>query len=743
MRLAHIATITRREVRDTLGDWRILLPVVLLALLLPQLMAGAMSQMQRFLDDQQLVGRIVPFVVLIVGFIPSSFSLITALETFVGERERNSLEALLAMPIKDKDLYLGKLFSALIVPLVSSLIAMAIFASILLAFKPGLYFAEMTVVRLAQLVLMIILMALTMVSASVVISSHISSIRAANLMSSFILLPMAGIVQWAAFMIINNRWEMMWLMTGVLAVCATILVRMGLVTFNREVILSREGERMLIRPASKTKQDEPLHYRAGNPLLTIARRELGETLTDWRVLIPVSILAFGIPGGLVASGDFAISFVANAELVGRIIPFAALLVAFIPASFSLIAALESFVGERERNSLESLLAMPLSDTALYASKLCSSLVIPLISSWGSLLAFLGLTNIFFPQLYNVVMSPGLIALLLAMISAVTVMMVAGAVVISSHTGSIRAATLLASFVLIPTAVILQLQVLLIIARRWDVMWIVTLGLVVVVIALIRTGMASFNREEILSREHEQFSLQRLVATFWTFFYEYQPAGVVPDKYPGTGFSTARFYRSELPALLRDLRIPIGVALFGAVTGCLVGGFIGTNYRVTMFDEMLANIGVAPHPSFGLGIEIFANNLRVSIFSNLFAALSFGAVAFLVPTVAFTQIGFVTSVLAGHGGSWTSLGIDSPLQFLLAYVLPHGIVELPTFILSAAIGLRIGASLLSPPKGFSVAQNMLWAIANFLKLWLLILLPLIFIAAIIEGSLTPLIIGALY
>jgi uncharacterized membrane protein SpoIIM required for sporulation len=84
-----------------------------------------------------------------------------------------------------------------------------------------------------------------------------------------------------------------------------------------------------------------------------------------------------------------------------------------------------------------------------------------------------------------------------------------------------------------------------------------------------------------------------------------------------------------------------------------------------------------------------------------------------------------------------------LQFLLAYVAPHGIVELPTFVLSAALGLRIGASLLAQPHGFSAAQNLLWALAQFAKTWLLLILPLTALGATIEGLISPLVIRALY
>src|SRR5262249_3656234 len=132
-----------------------------------------------------------------------------------------------------------------------------------------------------------------------------------------------------------------------------------------------------------------------------------------------------------------------------------------------------------------------------------------------------------------------------------------------------------------------------------------------------------------------------------------------------------------------------------------------------------------------------------LFSSVFSLFAFGVFAFLVPAVAFAQIGFVATSLGAAGGSWISLSANSPLQFLIGYVLPHGIIELPPAILGAALGLRIGGAPLSPPKGFSVGRNILWALAQFFKVWALVLLPLFLAAALIEGLISPLVIASLY
>ena len=60
-----------------------------------------------------------------------------------------------------------------------------------------------------------------------------------------------------------------------------------------------------------------------------------------------------------------------------------------------------------------------------------------------------------------------------------------------------------------------------------------------------------------------------------------------------------------------------------------------------------------------------------------------------------------------------------------------------------MGIRIGAALMSPPKGFTVGQNILWSMAQFFKVWALVLLPLFLLAGLIEGLISPVVIASLY
>jgi stage II sporulation protein M len=86
---------------------------------------------------------------------------------------------------------------------------------------------------------------------------------------------------------------------------------------------------------------------------------------------------------------------------------------------------------------------------------------------------------------------------------------------------------------------------------------------------------------------------------------------------------------------------------------------------------------------------------------------------------------------------------SPLAFVAAFILPHGVFELPAAVIATAFALRVGAALVSPPAGLDVGQGFLLVLADFCKVFLLLVVPLILVAAVIEVSVTPYIVLALY
>ena len=80
--LSNALIITRREVRDSFRDWRIIAPIILLTFFFPFLAQSVAANFAGFLAGYgaEILGeRTIPFLLMIVGFFPISISLVIAL----------------------------------------------------------------------------------------------------------------------------------------------------------------------------------------------------------------------------------------------------------------------------------------------------------------------------------------------------------------------------------------------------------------------------------------------------------------------------------------------------------------------------------------------------------------------------------------------------------------------------------------------------------------------------------------
>ncbi|MFZ0547547.1 MAG: ABC transporter permease subunit, partial [Candidatus Promineifilaceae bacterium] len=189
--------VTRREVRDSFRDWRIIIPIVILTLVFPAIANFTASWLLNFTEQfgaELISERLVPFLLLVVGFFPMSFSLVIALETFVGEKERKSLEPLLATPLTNRQLYLGKMLAAIIPPMSTSYLGIAVYLVGLVLTIGWVVSAELFI----QIILLSTIQGVIMVAGAVIVSSQTTSVRAANLLASFIIVPIAMLLQFEA-----------------------------------------------------------------------------------------------------------------------------------------------------------------------------------------------------------------------------------------------------------------------------------------------------------------------------------------------------------------------------------------------------------------------------------------------------------------------------------------------------------------------------------------------------------------
>jgi uncharacterized membrane protein SpoIIM required for sporulation/ABC-type transport system involved in multi-copper enzyme maturation permease subunit len=252
--LRNAMILTRREVRDSFRDWRIIGPIVVLTFAFPFLAQFFANQLTGFVGNYGasiIAERTIPFLLMIVGFFPISISLVIALETFVGEKERRTLEPLLSTPLTNTELYIGKAVAAMIPPLLASYAGMSVYLVSLLF---GALQWRPETMLVVQIVLLTTVQALLMVTGAVVVSSQTTSTRAANLLASFIIIPMAAMI-WleSAIMFLAPDAESpsgigaLWAIIIGMTVVVLLLLRVGNSVFNREELLGRQIDSINVR----------------------------------------------------------------------------------------------------------------------------------------------------------------------------------------------------------------------------------------------------------------------------------------------------------------------------------------------------------------------------------------------------------------------------------------------------------------------------------------------------------------
>ena len=469
--------------------------------------------------------------------------------------------------------------------------------------------------------------------------------------------------------------------------------------------------------------------------LIITRREVRDSLRDWRIIVPIIILTLFFPVLMSMTAQLAMNWLSRygAPLIGtRVIPFLLMIVGFFPISFSLVIALETFVGERERRSLEPLLATPLSDGQLYLGKMLAATAVPLMASYlGIVIYVIGLyaTMRYFPS------GPLLIQIFL-LTTAEALVMVSGAVIVSSQTTSARAANLLASFIIVPMALLVQGEAAVMFWARYDVLWWIVTALLVADLILIRMGVRIFNREELLGREIDQISLRRVGRQFWRFLLQPPHEALWPWASRPLRVDVLRWYRRDIPALLARHRFSIGMVVVLMIASLAVGWFYAPQYPLPsyLFDfgnlsqesfESVEMLGFLPRFS---PWSVLFFNLRSLVLASLLAVFSLGVMAFLPIVSTMGIVGFLARQIAFAG--------HNPWIFLAVFILPHGWLELPAVILVTAFALRLGASVIAPPEGLTVSDSLLLALADFIKVLFLVAIPMLAAAAFLEVYLTP-------
>jgi stage II sporulation protein M len=134
------------------------------------------------------------------------------------------------------------------------------------------------------------------------------------------------------------------------------------------------------------------------------------------------------------------------------------------------------------------------------------------------------------------------------------------------------------------------------------------------------------------------------------------------------------------------------------------------------------------PTLQLATAIFINNsLKTLVVILLGPLFGIAPVVFLIVNGAI--LGAVMPMAIASQGLWSSI----------MTILPHGVLELPAIFLGTSIGMRLGRQFFLRLAG-TTDTNIASEFGYSLRIYFIIILPLLLVAAAVEVYLTPLIAG---
>ena len=426
----------------------------------------------------------------------------------------------------------------------------------------------------------------------------------------------------------------------------------------------------------------------------VARRDLRDATNEIRLILAMVTLTLAIPIASAVGIRALAYFGGGTAVVNRLAVVGAFFVVFIPASFSLVLALEAFVGERERTTLEVLLSTPLKEAEIYAGKVAAVLVVSLGLCYGGLIVycfavFPGLG--FFP--FGV-----LVALALSTICQVAAM-VAGAVIISLNARTMRAANVMASFIILPMSVVLQVEAALILLGRAELLWGFAALMIVIAAVLLRMGLAGFSREALLARE----------------------VGLSKPLRRAIGSVRAAFQgRPGIIRLVWMRRLSVALAAIGFIAGIALGFAAGRTGAIPgqvvkpVLSSLLSASGGATQGQEALGI--FGHNLLAFVLAALLAIFTAGLSGFALTLLPGFLLGYAAAL-----SSWS---------VALSGVVPNGLVEIPAAIIAGGLVIHIGATAIHMEPNGGWTSRLLRALADYTRSlrWLV---PALALAALLE------------
>ncbi|MDR0493558.1 MAG: ABC transporter permease subunit [Nitrososphaerota archaeon] len=252
-------------------NWQVLLPIIILPLIFAvvfPLIISVLSTMPademnagnfqiplsllpidtQTLIEQMTQAQLLVYVLALYIFapmfliIPIMTSSVLASDSFAGERERKTIEALLATPISDSELFLGKILVSFIPAMIVTVASFATYTIILDIATIGLFNGMLLLPNLTWLIMILGVaptLALCSIGLTVLISAKVKGFKEAQQISALLLFPVLGLMfaQISGILILGPT-----ILVALIAIFVTLdaaIFYVGIKIFQREEILSK------------------------------------------------------------------------------------------------------------------------------------------------------------------------------------------------------------------------------------------------------------------------------------------------------------------------------------------------------------------------------------------------------------------------------------------------------------------------------------------------------------------------
>jgi ABC-type Na+ efflux pump permease subunit len=273
MRLEKAKLVFRKDWLEIKRNWQVVLPIVLLPLIIsvvipvvltltssvvPSSGTSNLSGFETLIQglpeavQQQISGmtevQVMIYVMATYFFapffliIPLMASSVISSDSFAGEKERKTIEALLATPISDSELFFGKMLVSFIPSMAITLVSFAVYTILFDLLTLGLFNGMLLLPNLNWILMIFGLaptLALASIGLTVIVSAKVKGFREAQQISVVLLLPVLALVfgQVAGAIILGPL--VILILTAVFALVDFVVFRIGVKMFKREEILSK------------------------------------------------------------------------------------------------------------------------------------------------------------------------------------------------------------------------------------------------------------------------------------------------------------------------------------------------------------------------------------------------------------------------------------------------------------------------------------------------------------------------